>query len=213
MDEKAIQRLNTAISVVFIVAAAALFIIALRHRGSGAPTPAPQAATGTPETAAFDDLAGMRQLQLAKGFASWTPDAKIDEGKTRALSLAVKGQVAKAYLGVSASVAGKPLTKYESVFVKFNDVGGHLFRPRSLKTPDDAGPTRLLYDLNELPVLPSVPYDETRKPTTAVPYALFKDGRSVRLTAFISSLRPALLEDLSISYVCAEGSDCAIAAK
>lgn len=210
-----IQKLNTAISAVFIVAAALLFAAALKHRGASA-QPAPASATGTPETAgtqAYDDLAGMQQVQLAKDFASWTPDAKLEDEKTRTLSLAVKGQITKAFLAVKASVGGKPLTKYESIFVKFNDDGGHLFRPQSLETPSDAASTSLLFDLNALPVLPSVPYDETRTPDTANPAALLKDGRTVKLTAFISSLRPALIEDLTVSYVCADGSDCSIAIK
>jgi len=216
MDEKTIQKLNTAISAVFIIAAALLFAAALKHRGGDKPSVAAETATNTPETGAaqaYDDLAGMQQLQLAKDFASWTPDAKLEDEKTRSLSLAVKGQVTKAYLSVKASVGGKPLTKYESVFVKFDDDGGHLFRPQSLETPADAASTSLLFDLDALPVLPSVPYDETRTPDTANPAALFKDGRTVKLTAFISSLRPALLEDLTLSYVCAEGSDCSIGLK
>lgn len=211
-----IQKLNTAISAVFIVAAAVLFAAALKHRGAAQAPASAEGATNTSETAgtqAYDDLAGMQQVQLAKEFASWTPDAKLEDEKTRSLLLSVKGQVAKAYLSVKASVGGKPLSKYESVFVKFNDDGGHLFRPQSLETPGDAAATSLLYDLDALPVLPNVPYDETRTPDTANPAALFKDGRTVKLTAFISSLRPALLDDLTVSYVCADGSDCSIAIK
>lgn len=215
MDEKTIQKLNTAISAVFIIAAALLFAAALKHRGADKGAATPAAATNTPEAGAqaYNDLAGMQQVQLAKDFSSWTPDAKIEDEKTRTVSLSVKGQVTKAYLSVKASVDGKPLTKYESVFVKFNNDGGHLFRPQSLVAPADAAATSLLFDLNALPVLPSVPYDETRTPDTANPVALLKDGKTVKVTAFISSLRPALLEDLTVSYVCADGSDCSIGLK
>jgi len=114
---------------------------------------------------------------------------------------------------VKASVDGKPLTKYESVFVKFNDAGGHLFRPMSLETPEDAAATSLLYALDAMPVLPNVPYDETRTPETADLVATLADGKTVKLTAFISSLRPALIEELSLSYVCAVGSDCSVTLK
>jgi len=216
MDEKMIQKLNTAISAVFIVAAVVLFGAAIKNRDKGA-EPASEAVSNASSTAesatqAFDDLDGMRRLELAKDFASWTPGAKLEDEKVRGGSLAVTGTVAKAYLNVTVSVDGKPLTKYESVFVKLNDAGGHLFRPSSLETPE-GGSTSLLYDLRDMAVLPTVPYDESRTPETADLAATLADGKTVKLTAFISSLRPALIEEMSISYVCAAGSDCAIVLK
>lgn len=211
-----IQKLNTAISAVFIIAAVLLFAAALKRRDA-APTPtASETATNTPEAAGmqtYDDLSGMKRLNLAEDFASWTPDAKIDEEKVRTGTLAVTGKVIKAYLIVDASVEGKPLTKYESIYVKFNDAGGHLFRPQTLKTPADDASTGLLYDLSATPVLPTVPYDETRTPEMADLSASLGDGKTVKLTAFISSLRPALLKDLSVAYVCADGTDCSIELK
>lgn len=213
-----IQKLNTAISAVFIVAAVVLFGAALKNRSGQEASPSPEATSNASSTAesatqAYDDLDGMRRLELAKDFASWTPGANVEDEKVRAGSLAVTGQVAKAYLGVKASVDGKPLTRYESLFVKFNDAGGHLFRPMSLETPGDAAATTLLYDLRDVPVLPTVPYDESRTPEKADLLATLVDGKTAKLTAFISSLRPALIEEMSISYVCAEGSDCAIVLK
>ena len=214
MDEKLIQKLNTAISGVFILAAVILFAAALKHRAAPpASNASASSATSTSQTQAYDDLAGMQQLQLAKDFASWTPDAKIDDAKVRTGSLVVKGQIAKAYLSAEASVDGKPLSKYESLFVKFNDAGGHLFRPKSLETPKDDAYTSLLYELNDVSVLPSVPYDESRTPATADLSATLKDGKTVKLTAFISSMKPALIDDLTLSYVCADGSDCSVALK
>ncbi len=217
MDEKKLQKVNTIVSAVFIVAAAVLLVAAIRHRSAGQTTgTADTASTGTPETSGmqtYEDLSGMTRLDLAKDFASWTPDAKLADGKVRTAALSVKGQIAKAYLNVKASVGGKPLTKYESVFVKLNDTGGHLFRPRSLNTPADAAATSLLYEMDSVPVLPGVPYDEKRTPQDADLLALLKDGKSVRLTAFVSSLRPALLEELSIVYVCTDGSDCSVSLK
>jgi hypothetical protein len=217
MDEKMIQKLNSAISAVFIIAAALLFAAALKHRGADkvvTTTPA-ETATSTSETEtsvtpAYDDQASMQQLQVAKDFASWSPEGKLAAEKTRTVSMKVKGQVAKASLNVKASIGGKPLTKYESIFMKFNDNGGHLFRPHSLPTPADESATDLLFDLGAVPVLPTVPYDENRTPTTVDLTSLLKDGKSIKLTAFISSLRPAMFEDLSVSYLCADGSDCSI---
>ncbi len=208
MEEKTIQKLNMAISAVFIGAAAILFGIALKHR---TPAPATENASPAPvgETQEYQDLAGMQRLELVEDFASWTPGAKVEAEKTRSVTIDVKGEVAKAFLTVKASLDGKPLTKYESIFVKLNDEGGHLFRPQSLETPD-ADVTSLLYELNGVPVLASIPYDESRTPEKADLAATLQGGKSARLTAFVSSLRPALIEKLSISYVCADGSDCAL---
>ncbi len=212
MEEKTIQKLNAAISVVFIAAAAILFGVALKHRASPAPAAETSSPTPSDETQQYQDLAGMQRLELAKDFASWTPGAKVDPDKTRGDMIVVKGEIAKAYLTVGASIDGKPLTKYESIFVKLNDVGGHLFRPQTLATPK-SDVTSLLFSLADVPVLTSIPYDETRVPEKANLAATLKDGKTVKLTAFISSLRPALLENLSISYVCVEGSDCALSLK
>ena len=209
MEEKSIQKLNAAISVVFIVAALVLFGVAFNNRS----TPVVEIDTAEPapaqETQEYQDLAGIPQLGLAKDFASWTPGAKVEPEKTRSASLVVLGHVSKAFLTVKASVDGKPLTKYESVFVKFNDAGGHLFRPRSLATPA-SDVTSLLFELNDVPVLPSIPYDETREPLKVNLTDVLEDGKIVKLTAFISSLRPALFDELSLSYLCAEGSECSI---
>lgn len=216
MDEQAIKKLNGAISAVFIVAALVLFGAAIKGRGGKeAPVEAPSgSATSTAEspTQAYEDMDGMRHLEIAKDVASWTPNAKVEPEKVRGGTLVATGAVTKAFLTVKASVDGKPLTKYESFFLKLDDAGGHLFRPRSLPTPE-ASSTSLLYPLEAVAVLPGVPYDEAREPQAADLFAELSAGKPARLTAFISSMRPALIEELSISYVCAEGSDCSIALK
>lgn len=227
MDDQTIQKLNMAISGVFILAAAILFGAALKHRtvpppettstASAVSAEAGASATATAITKSaqqvVEDLGGMKELSVAASLPSWTPDAKVASDKMKSASLAVTGRIAKAYLNVKASVDGKPLSKYESVFVKFDGAGGHLFRPQSLATASDGASTDLLYELSALPVLPKVPYDETRSPQKEDVAALLADGKSVKLTAFISSLRPAMLDALSLSYVCADGSDCAISVK
>lgn len=214
MEETTVKRANAVISAVFIVAALALFGIALKNRTASRAQPSSETGAKMPaeKTRQYQDLAGMRRIELAKDFASWTPGAKVDPEKTRTASLAVSGKIAKAYLTVEASAEGKPLTKYESVYLKFNDAGGHLFRPNSLPTPDN-GMTSLLFPLNDVPTLPSVPYDESHRPESADLAALMQDGKTVKLTAFISSLRPALLDELAISYVCIEGSECGLAVR
>lgn len=218
MDEKTIKKLNTFISAVFIIAALFFFGAAIANRNSDtAPKPKPKPETESPssvtsETQEYNDLDGMKRLEIAKSFASWTPGAQVESEKVESANLQVVGNISKAYLNVKASVEGKPLSKYESFFLKFNDVGGHLFRPLSLKTPDDAS-TSLLYELSDVPVLPSVPYDEKRTPEKFNLTDLLIGGKTVKLTAFISSLRPALIEEMSISYVCVDSSECAISLK
>jgi hypothetical protein len=216
MDEKTIRKLNTIISVVFIAAALFFFGAALKNRSDKNAEPSKSAA-GTSQAASgeaqlYEDLDGMKSLELAKDFPSWTPGAQVEAEKVDSGILQASGKVAKAYLNIKASVGGKPLSKYESFFLKFNDIGGHLFRPQSLKTPEYPS-TSLLYDLREVAILPNLPYDENRAPEKADLAAALLDGKKVKLTAFISSLRPAQIEEMSISYVCVGGSECAITLK
>ena len=210
MDESMIKKLNAAISAVFVAAGAILLVSFLNSRAPASRPAAPAAEPPkNPETAFYDDLAGMPSIDLAEDFSSWTPEAQIDDAKARAADLAVTGKIARAYLFVRASLDGKPLSKYESVYVKLNDAGGHLFRPRSLAVPPSDA-TALLYALDDVSYLASVPYDESRTPETADLAAQLQPGKTVHLTAFISSLHPALLEALWLYYVCEEGEPCAI---
>lgn len=170
----------------------------------------------TMEEAAMDgtmaSLDGMLKLSIAEDFASWTPNAKVEDSKVVSRALTVEGNVEKAFLFVDASVAGKELSSYHSFYLKLVNSGGHLFRPESLDVEAGEG-TTLLYDLSDVPYLSSVPYDETKTPERADLLALLKDGSSPLVTSFISSLEGGQINELSMYYTCAEGSDCSVTIK
>lgn len=213
MDEKLTKQLNVAIGIVFIAAAGILVWMAVSRQaqeGTNGPT---EQAVGTPDaavnTAAYDSLKGMKTVLLAQNLESWTPDAQVSAGKLVSKRLEVKGEFAKAYLVAKASEGGDGLTRWDSFYFKLNDAGGHLFRPLSLPFPS-ASATSLLYDLKDVAVLPNVPYDENRTPDHADLMATLRDGHTVAVTSFISSLRQSQIDELSLFYSCADSKDCSI---
>ena len=218
MDEKMSKKIDLALLAVGVVVI--LIFVWQYFQSSGKPAdvkpeeqtaPAADAAPAGeyPEYAA---LQGMRSVELAGNFESWTPDAKVDPEKTRTAVLTVAGNVSDAFLLVKASREGQPFTQWDSFYFKLNDTGGHLFRPQSLKTPDSIIPS-LLFNLYDLPYLPSVPYSEEREPERANLLAMLKPGARLYLTTFISSLKPGSIEGLTLYYACAADSDCSITIK
>jgi len=154
-------------------------------------------------------LEGMLKLSVSEGFPSWTPEAKLQDSRIISKTLTVEGNVDEAYLYVDASVADKELSSYHSFYFKLVNSGGHLFRPESLDVEAGEG-TTLLFDLRNLPYLPSVPYDESKTPERADLLSLLSDGSAPLVTSFISSLEQGEINELSIYYGCAEGSDCSV---
>ncbi len=92
----------------------------------------------------FDSLSRLKKLNIANNFESWTPAATVTEGKVKETIIIEKGELAKAYLYLKASLDGKALSKWESIYVKMNNEGGHLFRIQSLPVPSGEK-TELLY--------------------------------------------------------------------
>lgn len=213
MEEKLTKQLNIAIGAVFIVAAGVLvWTAANRQAAADSDVALDEKNTvedEAPVAAEFNALKSMKSLNLADAFESWTPDAKVDVSKVKNVGVTVKGEVAEGYVYARASESGNPLTKWDSFYFKFNNTGGHLFRPESLKTPDGAG-TQMLFALNDMPYLPSVPYSEERAPERANLLELLKSGKTVETFAFISSLRQSQIDELTLYYACVKGSDCAI---
>ncbi len=217
MDEKLSKQLNLAITAVFFAAAGLLVWSAInRQQTLVAGEDETASATDTADVAATPEYAsakGFASVALAQGFASWTPDGKLDDTKTRSVTLEVVGEVAQAYLLVRATQGENTLTKWDSYYFKINHAGGHLFRPMSLPAPAEENVTVLLYDLSDVPYLPGVPYSEDRIPEKADLRAELKPGSHPVITTFISSLRPSEIVEATLSYKCAEGSDCALTIK
>ena len=160
----------------------------------------------------FSDLDGLDKVSIAENFESWTPNAEVDPSKRISVSLKIEGAPEQVFLYVRATVEGEQLTKFDSIYFKLVNAGGHLFRPDSLLSSDDQT-TELLFDLKDLPYFASVPYDETKTPEQADLTSILASKDSVLVTAFISSLRPAKFEELAILYGCPDGEACSISLK
>ncbi|MDD5726300.1 MAG: hypothetical protein PHC53_02710 [Patescibacteria group bacterium] len=155
----------------------------------------------------FDSRLTMAKLTVLSDFESWTPKATKDPSKTKRVIILEKGKIAKGYIYIRASLNGKPLTQWESVFLTMNFKGGHLFRPQSLPLPT-GDVTELFYALNDIPYLPSVPYSEQRQPAHVDWSKYFNDKGRIVMDTFISSMRPAKIESIDLYYVCENGEDC-----
>lgn len=155
----------------------------------------------------YDSLLVLKKLEVVKNFSSWTPDAAIEEKKVKKSIVLDKGKLAKAYVYIRVSLDGKALTRWESIYLKMGEAGGHLFRKESLSVPS-SDKTELLFALDSVPYLTSVPYSELRVPFYTDWFQFFRDGRKVQVLTFISSLRPALVEEISIYYGCINSDEC-----
>lgn len=155
----------------------------------------------------FQLLAQMKKLVIIDNVESWTPNysTKSKSIQKRILS---SGDIAKAYLFIKVSLPDGPFTSWESIYIKMNNKGGHIFRPNSLKIPDNASVdtvngkvfTTLLFKLNDIPYLAKRPYSETRTPLYIDWLSYFEKEKTITIDAFISSLRKAYIDEISIYY-------------
>jgi hypothetical protein len=60
--------------------------------------------------------------------------------------------------------------------------------------------TTLLFKLNDIPYLAKRPYSETRTPLFIDWLSYFENGEIITIDAFISSLRKAYINEISIYY-------------
>jgi len=160
----------------------------------------------------FDSLSRLKKLLIVEDFESWTPEANVKDDKIKKVIVVEKGTLAKGYIYIRASLDNKALTKWESIYLKLDDIGGHLFRSQSLKVPEGEK-TQLLYALDNIPYLQSVPYSESRVPISANWFQLFGDKSEIEVLTFISSLRPAKVEEVSLYYGCVDDSECLLELK
>lgn len=155
----------------------------------------------------YSSLKGLNKLILRENFVSWTPRAQKDPSKIVETIIIDKGSLAKAYIYIKASIDDSALTQWESIYMTMNYRGGHLFRPQSLQVPK-GNKTELLYALNDIPYLITIPYNERSAPSRTNWFSLLNDNNKILVTAFISSLRPTKIEELTIYYSCEINSDC-----
>ncbi len=106
----------------------------------------------------YESLQHLVSLPIENNFESWTPNSKTEDAKSIKKIVIEKGALSKGYLYIEASIDGKPLTQWESIYIKMNNLGGHLFRPQSLPVPT-IDKTELLFALNDIPYI-ELPYSE-----------------------------------------------------
>ena len=162
----------------------------------------------------FEQTKSLNKEIILSNFESWTPNSEVLPENVSTTIIVDKGTVVKGYIYIRASLADKALSQWESVYLKFNDaIGGHIFRPNSLPIPAGAK-TELLYPLNGFSYLPNAPYSDKRTPSEYNLLPLFQGNAEIKLTAFISSLRKAKIEEITLYYECQESDvECSVKVK
>lgn len=165
--------------------------------------------SSSPEFSDFQSLNNLKKLEIVKNFESWTPSAQLDDKKIKKLIILDKGELSKGYIYIKTSINGNPLTTWESIYLKMNNEGGHMFRPNSLAIPQ-ATKTEILFSLDNIYYLPSVPYSEKSIPKSTDWFKFFEDNKKIEFLSFVSSLKPAVIEEISLYYDCKPNSDCVL---
>ena len=111
----------------------------------------------------YSSLKDLKKLVIVENFQSWTPNSDPKTFKSIERMILEKGNITKGYIYVKTSINNKAFSSWESIYMKMNDNGGHLFRPNSLPVPK-SDKTELLFALNNIFYLPSIPYSETKTP-------------------------------------------------
>jgi|SRR3989338_3379169 len=160
----------------------------------------------------YESLTRLKKLEVVPNFESWTPQSVLDPSKMSRKIILNKGSLAKGYIYLRLSLDGRALSQWESIYVKMNDRGGHLFRPQSLAVPK-SDKTELLFALNYIPFLFDIPYNERFTPAVTSWFELFIPNNEVDFISFISSRKPAIIEEISLYYECSKDSDCLLSIK
>jgi len=231
MDQKNITKFkNVGVNIFLFILAIALIVFAIRQqigekdKNSNLTEEISQkvvqeiknesssSTNNNPEFSDFQSLASLKKLTIVNNFESWTPSAEIDNNKLMKKIILKKGELSKGYLYIKVSINNSPLTTWESIYIKLNNEGGHLFRPNSLKIPNPKT-TEILFPLDNIYYLESVPYSEKAIPKSVNWFNLLKDKKELELLTFISSLKPATIEEISFYYDCKIESDCILDVK
>jgi len=124
----------------------------------------------------------------------------------------VKGRLSLAYLYIEALVDyNRPLTVYDDVYFKINDLGGHLIPDGNALPVPPAEISRYLYDLRSISYYPTINAKGKKLGTKHDLLELLHDGANIKINAFISSDRPgSVMKEVSIYYECFKESKCSI---
>jgi hypothetical protein len=127
----------------------------------------------------------------------------------------VTGNFSRAYLYISALVDyDRPLTSWDDIYFKINDIGGHLTSDDDNLLPvPPSQSSEYLYKLNSISYYPSL-NNKTQKINENKNINLFnllQNSIELHINVAISSARPGrVMKEISIYYECAQGSQCSI---
>lgn len=165
----------------------------------------------------YDSLKGLNSVAIVTSTAtSESKELSVAGGITTHLQ--ISGTFSRLYLYAEVSVDNKPLTDWDSLYVKIGGFGGHLYRPDSLATPADNQTTRLLFNASSIPYLSSLPYSSARTPLVTDWFdnifnatSSVSRQRTTRVDAFISTTRQGVIHLIALYYACADTApDCSI---
>lgn len=130
----------------------------------------------------------------------------------------ISGQISEGYLYIKASVNGRALNQYDGVYIKLNgkinneykELGGHLIKIKGTEeTPKSDNITELLYDLSDVKYKDS--YSQSDIEVKSGDWLnMINAGNSQFVIGFSSTTGEGNIEEISIYYQCASGSECSI---
>lgn len=221
MSKHLVKQTFSTILAIATVVAILVFLNKYTDIFKSSPSPSP---TVTIAPSEYPDYDIIKRLEREGSFVHLIVEAK-DRGQrelenqvgSRTGWLNINGKFSRAYLYAEASINDRPISQFESVFVKLNYIGGHLFRPNSLKVPASENRTELLYALSDASYITQkdfysspVGYSDS-KPFAKINWFGFLNLKSrISFTGFLASEIDGSI-DMKLFYECApETPDCKI---
>lgn len=137
--------------------------------------------------------------------------------KTIKKTILTEGNISKAFLYVVASVDAVKLDEYSDIYIVIGgyiddtwiESGGHLIENRSLKTPKSQERTEMLFNLSDVKYKENFG-DSNIDVVSANWLSIINSSNIEFVTAFSSTEKQGLIEEISIFYECVEGTTCSL---
>jgi len=177
------------------------------------PPPPPPVATSTPISLhpEFDSLSEAERFEkliLLPRVKSYTPNGDVETYSHRKYLQPV-GELSRMYLYTEVSFNGGKLTGARDLYVKFNNLGGHI-KNRPLPVPDSSI-SRLLYDSDNIQYVETIMNPKIEAVSWLDIFSTAAElGKNVRMDVFASSREEAWIEKMELYYQCAREVECSI---
>ena len=171
----------------------------------------------------YDQKDQMKKVVLVSGFSN-TVTNNVPSGRAD-VTIKATGTFARGYLYAAANVNDKALqdtdrNSFDAVFASLVELtkdgsdsqfGGHLWQDESLDTPQHAEYTEMLFKLSDVPYKKAFEDSSVAVPPGNWLEVLNDKATREKIVAFSSTVKgTGTIQELSIYYECAEGSDCSI---